>query len=367
MAIAVYHRVMRREGFEVTAKTLVEMTRDAQYKYPNEPRTLYLDIDDHRNESGGFDADMFELQKEFILGFLLPFYTEAHIPLVSVKNPNEQDNDVPDRFIIANLDKKEDTGLTSLYLENYSNTEFVSEEPVYHYLERVSFFLDNVRSTHPMHMAKKGATGNFEWRLFWSGYAVDLIMELFNSFVLGNLISVTAMTRSLIESCAYMMIFDQTKGSDLVIRWLMCSSYRSANKMDTIEKRNILTSLRECCEDFGMQYDEIIACFSKGNENAWLCGLINKKRISFRDVCDYLGDGNLYEDFRYVCSFVHGQDLATKMSPFTFYVSIYSKLYIMMDYIFRVLILLFPEDTDLKEDVDALRDGLIELSEYYLE
>lgn len=282
MAVAIYHRVMRREGFEVTARILVELTRDAQYSHPNEPRVLYLDIDDHRNESGGFDVDMLELQKEFILGFLLPFFAEVHIPLISVKNPNEQDNNVPDTLVIANLEKKEDDDLTSLYLENYSNTEFVSEEPILNYLKSVSVFLNNVRSIHPMHKPT-GTAGGFEWRFLWSGYTVDLIMELFNNFAFGNLISVAAMTRSLIESCAYMMVFEQSRESDLVMRWMICGSVRAAGKADEDKKDGLLMPVREYCANAGMQYDDVVAHFSKGGENAWLYGLINKKRISFKD------------------------------------------------------------------------------------
>lgn len=81
MSIAIYHRVMRREGFEETARILLHLVRDARDKAPDKPRVLYLDIDGHRNEAGGFDGEMFELQQEFVLGFLMPFLKEVHMPL----------------------------------------------------------------------------------------------------------------------------------------------------------------------------------------------------------------------------------------------------------------------------------------------
>ena len=68
--IALYHRVMRRENFEKAAKDLFDLLKGAQIQSPNCPRALFVDIDGHRNDQGGFDNDMYELQKEFGMGFL---------------------------------------------------------------------------------------------------------------------------------------------------------------------------------------------------------------------------------------------------------------------------------------------------------
>ena len=59
--IAIYHRVMKRENFEVAAKDLFRLLVNAQKQSPDQPRVLYVDIDGHRNKAGGFDNDMFEL------------------------------------------------------------------------------------------------------------------------------------------------------------------------------------------------------------------------------------------------------------------------------------------------------------------
>ena len=56
--VALYHRVMRWENFEKAAKDLVSLVYAAEKKEPGKPRTLYLDIDGHRNAQGRFDADM---------------------------------------------------------------------------------------------------------------------------------------------------------------------------------------------------------------------------------------------------------------------------------------------------------------------
>jgi hypothetical protein len=67
---------------------------------PGGRRMLFLDIEGHREADGRFDADMRELQHDFLLGVLAPFLTEAHCPLVTLRNPRHQDNDIPQDLII---------------------------------------------------------------------------------------------------------------------------------------------------------------------------------------------------------------------------------------------------------------------------
>jgi hypothetical protein len=97
---AIYHRVYAHEGFEEAAQTLFKLVQQAQQLRPNKKRVLFLDIDGHRNDQGGFDADMFELQTRFLAGFLGRFLTEFTCPLASAKNENPQDNDIPDSLNI---------------------------------------------------------------------------------------------------------------------------------------------------------------------------------------------------------------------------------------------------------------------------
>ena len=84
----IYHRVMKRENFEKAANDIYDLLVEAQKKYPDSPRVLYLDIDSHRNSENGFDKDMMELQKDFCLGFLLQFFEEINLPLGKFKNCN---------------------------------------------------------------------------------------------------------------------------------------------------------------------------------------------------------------------------------------------------------------------------------------
>ena len=99
-AAALYHVVHPDEGLETAAGMLLELVRESERLYPGKPRTLFLDIEGHRNKESGFDHDMFELQQNFIVGFLMPFLSEARPPLVAVKNPGPQRDDIPDELSI---------------------------------------------------------------------------------------------------------------------------------------------------------------------------------------------------------------------------------------------------------------------------
>jgi hypothetical protein len=120
--IALYHVVFEGEGFEGSVEHIYRLVKNAQDNHPNQKRFLFLDIDGHRNEDGGFDHDMYELQRHFLLGFLAPYLTEIHMPLGAVKNKKAQKNDVPDEIeIIENIDQKSinealDKGVSSIWV-----------------------------------------------------------------------------------------------------------------------------------------------------------------------------------------------------------------------------------------------------------
>lgn len=99
-ATALYHIVYAHETFDQAAKALLALTRQAQETHPGGPRRLYLDIEGHRNAVGGFDGDMLELQQEFLLGFLMPFLSEASCPIGRVQNPKGQRDDMPEALAI---------------------------------------------------------------------------------------------------------------------------------------------------------------------------------------------------------------------------------------------------------------------------
>ena len=98
--VALYHVVYAHEGFEESAHALFALVRRAQAVRPGKRRRLFLDIEGHRTPSGGFDADMVELQREFLVGVLAPFLAEVHCPLVTLTGRQAQDDNLPDELII---------------------------------------------------------------------------------------------------------------------------------------------------------------------------------------------------------------------------------------------------------------------------
>lgn len=98
--IAIYHRIMNRENFEVAARDLLTLIYNTQLRAPGQERILYVDISGHRNNENVFDKDMLELQQEYGKRFLLQFVSEIHFPLYTIKNPNKQNNDVSEKIKI---------------------------------------------------------------------------------------------------------------------------------------------------------------------------------------------------------------------------------------------------------------------------
>ena len=101
-AVAIYHLVYAHEGFEESAQILFKLVQKAQRMKPGRKRKLFLDIEGHRNSEGSFDADMSELQTEFLMGFLSRFLLEIQAPLLSTANQYVQENDTPLKLIIQN-------------------------------------------------------------------------------------------------------------------------------------------------------------------------------------------------------------------------------------------------------------------------
>lgn len=97
--IAIYHVVYENERMAKSAKTIYELLYSAQQEQENYNRILYLDIDGHTDEYGRFDDEMMELQQNFIIGTLLPYFYEIHTPIIDVKNTESQKNTIPKEMI----------------------------------------------------------------------------------------------------------------------------------------------------------------------------------------------------------------------------------------------------------------------------
>jgi hypothetical protein len=111
--IAIYHSIFAGEDFEVSAKTLWTLVANAQERMPGRPRWLFLDIEGHRNSEGGFDHDMWELQRNFVLGGLCRYLKKAYMPLIAVENPKAQRNDVPKQVNILPASERLEAAIKS--------------------------------------------------------------------------------------------------------------------------------------------------------------------------------------------------------------------------------------------------------------
>ena len=98
--VSIYHIVAATDDFETAAHDVFAYLQEAQERFPDWPRVLYLDIEGHREEEGRFTEDFVELQQEFLIGALGTFFTALALPLVQVVNPEAQRNDVPDSLAL---------------------------------------------------------------------------------------------------------------------------------------------------------------------------------------------------------------------------------------------------------------------------
>lgn len=94
--VSLYHVVRAGDDFDRAAQDIFSPVREAQQQFPNWPRVLYLDIEGHLDELGRLVPDMVELQQEFLIAALGKFLTALDMPLVSVVNPEVQNNELPD-------------------------------------------------------------------------------------------------------------------------------------------------------------------------------------------------------------------------------------------------------------------------------
>lgn len=261
---------------------------------------------------------------------------------------------------------KKSTDLEKLYIENYSNTEFVSEEDVYEYLKYFSAFLRHYDEWNSWNKIENSDLDEHGLMLLWRDHLKNLCIELFNSFLYGNLLTAAAMTRTLIECYVYIRVLIEEENPELLEDWFLASLIKHA-KEDKSSKSGMLNQVKAYCKVIGRDFEkEEKRLYAEKNDNKWLSGVIHLNKFGVRKICEYLDETEIYDDYSYLCSFIHGQDVLSKMQPFLFYSSIYSKLFIMSLYIFKA-IRLFEIDDDLENEIQKLEEKLYELGETYLE
>lgn len=101
--VAIYHVVQAADDFYEAARAVFGLVKEAQERFPDWPRMLYLDIAGHTDPRHGFEDDFVEFQQEFWFSAIAPFLTGFDLPLTgALVNPNRQRNDLPDELVIQN-------------------------------------------------------------------------------------------------------------------------------------------------------------------------------------------------------------------------------------------------------------------------
>ncbi len=101
-SVALYHAVGPGDTFEAAAGAVFGLLREAQDRFPDWPRVLYLDVEGHEGPAAGFAPDFYEFQQEFLFAVVAPFVAALDAPLTGpLVNPHPQRNDVPDRLRIG--------------------------------------------------------------------------------------------------------------------------------------------------------------------------------------------------------------------------------------------------------------------------
>lgn len=101
-SVAVRHDVGPADSFEAAARGLMARLREAQDRFPDWPRALYVEIDGHEGDAGGFSPDFYEFQQDFLFSSVAPFVTALETPLTGpLLNPAPQRNDVPHRLHVG--------------------------------------------------------------------------------------------------------------------------------------------------------------------------------------------------------------------------------------------------------------------------
>lgn len=203
-------------------------------------------------------------------------------------------------WILLDIGIKRDDCLEKLYIENYSNTEFMSEEDVYVYLEKVSDFLKSYQDVN-YYLSEKEDFDPMDWLGKWHGHMIELSIELFNSFLGGNLLSVSAMTRALIECYVYVSILKKEKSKELIDEWWLCNIIHKMNRdKGGKQKEKLMAVLREYCVHCGVDFESKVAYYTTKakKEGGWLRELMGEDEVYQLEVeLLELGRKYLHEEY----------------------------------------------------------------------
>ena len=99
--VSIYLIITEEMEFLEAAQSAFHIVKDAQERFPDWPRSFYLDILGHRKQDQSFVDDWIEFQQEFWFSTVAPFVTSFDLPLTGpLVNPKPQLNEIPDSLDI---------------------------------------------------------------------------------------------------------------------------------------------------------------------------------------------------------------------------------------------------------------------------
>lgn len=99
--VSIYMIVTQEMSFPEAAQAAFQVVKDAQDRFPDWPRSFYLDIEEHKMTDLSDEDRWVEFQQEFWFSTLAHFLTSFDLPLTGpLLNPNLQRNDLPDSLDI---------------------------------------------------------------------------------------------------------------------------------------------------------------------------------------------------------------------------------------------------------------------------
>lgn len=99
--VSIYHIVAPEDDFPTAAQDVFRLVKEAQERFPDWPRVLFIDIAGHDGPQHGFEPDFFEFQQEFLFSTVGAFLTGFETPLTGpLINPETQRNDLPDTLVV---------------------------------------------------------------------------------------------------------------------------------------------------------------------------------------------------------------------------------------------------------------------------
>jgi len=129
--IALYHDIQQGESALQAVTNIWNLIQDAyasdEINADADTLDLYIDIEDHRNEEGGFTEDMFLVQKQILMQIIPAFVNSVHFPLGTAKSKDTSLEEI----LRADKQRAEEDPNEEMYISNLDDLppeeEFVQE------------------------------------------------------------------------------------------------------------------------------------------------------------------------------------------------------------------------------------------------